>query len=114
MGYLAFHHYPETGDKAQGARSPRSHKEQADVPHSASTRETGSATPGELPCDPVTGEVDLPSAPLKPGSWGALPRPLGNQQPPPTDAAFARGNVFLAGHREHVKYALMPSGFFLS
>lgn len=77
MGYLAFHHcYPETGDKAQGCKEPReATKGRQTFPTQPPPRDWVSDPRGELPCDPVTGEVDLPSAPLKTWELGALPRP---------------------------------------
>lgn len=94
----------------QGAT--RSHKREADVHHSASTRGTPGQQSAELPCDWGTGEGGLAQGP--PITWGLEVPPQAPRKPGHHQRAqpLPRGNVFLARRQEHVKHTLMPSGFF--
>ena len=115
MGYLACFIIATLRQETRprGARShAKPQKEGRCSPLSLHPRDSGSAIPGELPCDRVTGEGGL--AQCSPKTWelgtpSKAPRKPGHHQ---QTQPLPRGNFFLARHREHVKHALIPSGFF--
>lgn len=114
MGYLACFiiAFLRQETRLRGAGATRSHKREADVHHSASTRGTPGQQSAELPCDWGTGEGGLAQGP--PITWGLEVPPQAPRKPGHHQRAqpLPRENVFLARRQEHVKHTLMPSGLF--